>query len=104
MKTNCPNCGAVYEADNIKCPYCGTTYIDLTAIDLDKPFMLRMKHDKMFITYRAIVSNAEICMEYDDVYAMGAYGHKMVNLTRSMNIVTNLQIECVGDDIKVVLD
>ena len=32
-KTNCINCGAVKDTDEIKCPFCGTTYLDLTAID-----------------------------------------------------------------------
>lgn len=32
-KTNCINCGAAKDSDEIKCPFCGTTYLDLTAID-----------------------------------------------------------------------
>lgn len=32
-KTNCINCGAAKDASEIKCPFCGTTYLDLTAID-----------------------------------------------------------------------
>lgn len=38
-KTNCINCGAAKDIDAIKCPFCGTTYVDLTAIDFgsDKP-------------------------------------------------------------------
>lgn len=32
-KTNCVNCGAAKDVDEIKCPFCGTTYLDLTAID-----------------------------------------------------------------------
>ena len=34
-KTNCINCGAAKDTDEIKCPFCGTTYLDLTAIDFD---------------------------------------------------------------------
>lgn len=34
-KTNCVNCGAAKDIDEIKCPYCGTTYLDLTSIDFD---------------------------------------------------------------------
>lgn len=42
-QTNCPNCGAPYEADLNKCPYCGTNYFDLSFIDFDakEPFILR---------------------------------------------------------------
>lgn len=32
-KTNCINCGAAKDIDDIKCPFCGTTYLDMTAID-----------------------------------------------------------------------
>ena len=34
-KTNCINCGAAKDVDDIKCPFCGTTYLDLTAIDFE---------------------------------------------------------------------
>ena len=34
-KTNCINCGAAKDISEIKCPFCGTTYLDLTAIDFD---------------------------------------------------------------------
>ena len=33
--TNCVNCGAIKELGEMKCPYCGTLYFDLTALDLD---------------------------------------------------------------------
>ena len=32
-KTNCINCGHGKDPDEIKCPYCGTTYLDFTSID-----------------------------------------------------------------------
>lgn len=32
-KTNCINCGAAKDTNEIKCPFCGTTYLDFTAID-----------------------------------------------------------------------
>ena len=32
-KTNCINCGAAKDIEEIRCPFCGTTYLDLTAID-----------------------------------------------------------------------
>ena len=35
-KTNCPNCGAAKDASEIRCPFCGTAYLDMTAIDLYK--------------------------------------------------------------------
>ena len=32
-KTNCVNCGSAKDTSEIRCPFCGTTYLDFTAID-----------------------------------------------------------------------
>ena len=42
---NCPNCGAVYTLEDVKCPYCNTLYYDLTAIDFTKnePVFIKMR-------------------------------------------------------------
>lgn len=34
-RTNCVNCGAAKDTSEIKCPFCGTTYLDFTAIDFE---------------------------------------------------------------------
>lgn len=43
--TNCPNCGAVIDTSLNKCPYCGTSYFDLTGIDFEnhKPIYLKIQ-------------------------------------------------------------
>ena len=33
--TNCVNCGHGKDPDVIKCPFCGTTYLDMKGIDFD---------------------------------------------------------------------
>lgn len=42
---NCPNCGAIYEIDKNKCPYCGTSYYDMSAVDFEsgEPFYLKIR-------------------------------------------------------------
>lgn len=42
---NCPNCGHPILAEENKCPYCDTSYFDISAIDLseEKPFYLKIK-------------------------------------------------------------
>lgn len=42
---NCPNCGSPYDPFLNTCPYCGTSYFDLTSINLtDKqPVFLKIK-------------------------------------------------------------
>ena len=44
-KTNCVNCGHGKDPDSIKCPFCGTTYLDFTSIDLsgNAPCILTLK-------------------------------------------------------------
>ena len=44
-KTNCVNCGHGKDPDAIKCPFCGTTYFDMTGIDLsiNEPVVLMLK-------------------------------------------------------------
>lgn len=45
MDNNCPNCGAVFQIEKSKCPYCGTSYFDMTTLQLDseKPVFLKFK-------------------------------------------------------------
>lgn len=43
--TNCLNCGAPFDVNKEKCSYCGTSYYDMSALDINsnKPFMLKIK-------------------------------------------------------------
>jgi hypothetical protein len=43
--TNCLNCGAPFDVSKEKCSYCGTSYYDMSSLDInsDKPFMLKIK-------------------------------------------------------------
>lgn len=38
---NCPNCGAPLDENYFKCPYCGTLYYDLTALDDSVPCFIK---------------------------------------------------------------
>ena len=38
---NCPNCGAPLDENYFKCPYCGTLYYDLTALDDSAPCFIK---------------------------------------------------------------
>lgn len=42
---NCPNCGSPYNPFLSTCPYCGTSYFDLTSLDLTnkEPVFLKLK-------------------------------------------------------------
>ena len=51
---NCPNCGAVIDKDVDKCAYCGTSYFDLTAIDISDgtPIYLKIKVNGIKMTMK----------------------------------------------------
>ena len=44
-KTNCINCGHGKDPDAIKCPFCGTTYLDFSSVDFESgtPCVLTIK-------------------------------------------------------------
>lgn len=56
MDRNCPNCGAPYDADLSKCPYCGTSYFDMSCIDIGerRPFYLRLRYGDYILTAKVV--------------------------------------------------
>ncbi len=54
---NCPNCGAPYKTELNTCPYCGTSYFDMSAIDINegRPFYLKLKMGNMIFTSKVVV-------------------------------------------------
>lgn len=75
-KTNCINCGAAKDTDEIKCPFCGTTYLDLTAIDFASgdpvvcQFVLPYDKSRAVLSMLAIpkLTDVSIHSTYTDVY------------------------------------
>lgn len=55
---NCPNCAAPYDVSLNKCPYCGTSYFDMSCIDIDslEPFYLKIRTGGLTITAKVIAS------------------------------------------------
>lgn len=68
-KTNCINCGAAKDIDEIKCPFCGTTYLDLTAIDFssDDPVVCQfvLPYDSS-----VVYKNGDICRRGKSIISM----------------------------------
>ena len=65
---NCMNCGAPFDTENDRCSYCGTSYFDLTAMDLssEKAFILKLKLGNQIITQLVVpMGEAEIVMDHD---------------------------------------
>lgn len=60
--TNCVNCGSAKEVKAAVCPFCGTSYFDLTDIDLNErrhPCVVRFKYNDNIFQMKAFVGLAE---------------------------------------------
>ena len=102
---NCPNCAAPYDVELNKCPYCGTSYYDLSALDLtaQEPFYLKIKVDMngspCYIT-QLVRPRMDMSMEFssDTVDCYDGLGNKVYEFTRNNRLTTNLSFEAVVTD------
>lgn len=92
-RTNCPNCGGPIESE--KCKYCGTMFYDFSAIEIDKPCYLKIKHGNMIMTVKAVAKNVECNMSTDTVDAVDAIGCKMLPFVCSNNLDLSMDFHCV---------
>lgn len=99
---NCPNCGAPYDIELNKCPYCGTSYYDLSALDLTarEPFYLKIKTEMngqpCYIT-QLVRSNADISIDFstETVDICGLGNSVISSVVRSHTMTTNISFEAV---------
>lgn len=96
MKLNCPNCGAPVDAELHKCPYCNTSYFDMSSVDIDgrTPFYLRIKTkmdgNSVFITQfvKPVLETIEI--DSDTKYLNDKHGNLVNSWITSKTVTTNL--------------
>jgi hypothetical protein len=101
-RRNCPNCGAPYDMDLNKCPYCHTSYYDLSALDFTtrEPFYLKIKTEMngmpCYIT-QLVRPRADMCMEFssDTVDCCGGYGNIIHTYHANKTLTTNISFEAV---------
>ena len=100
---NCPNCAAPYDIELNKCPYCGTSYFDLSALDFasHEPFYLKIRTivngTPCYIT-QLVRAREDMSMEFscDTVDAYDAFGSKVCTFTRGNRLTTNISFEAVA--------
>lgn len=102
---NCPNCAAPYDINLNKCPYCGTSYYDLSALDLTarEPFYLKIKTEMngmpCYIT-QLVRPRADMSIDFSsetvDVY--GAFENSLYTFTKSNTMTTNISFEAVASN------
>ena len=99
---NCPNCAAPYNADLNKCPYCGTSYYDLSALDFTtrEPFYLKIKTEMNGMPCY-ITQLVRPCLDWsidfssDTVDVCGILGEHICSFTKSRSMTTNIAFEAV---------
>lgn len=102
---NCPNCAAPYNIELNKCPYCGTSYYDLSALDLttQEPFYLKIKVDingsPCYIT-QLVRPKIDVSIEFNsnDIYCYDGAGDRLATFTKERYLTTNLSFEAVVTD------
>ena len=75
---NCPNCGAPYDSSLNACPYCKTSYFDMSAIDLNdrRPMWLKLRMGDMIFTSKVIVKpDISISLNEEAYECHGRDGH-----------------------------
>ena len=70
LQTNCPNCGA--PIDSIKCPYCGTVFINTANVSLSDPFFLQFVNNGRVIRTRVILQNIDYELSSDSPWSVTA--------------------------------
>ena len=96
--TNCLNCGAPFDPDEEKCPYCGTSYYDMSAIDIndDKPFMLKIKMGSMYVTQLVRVSpDISFDITSDTVDYINDLGVPLQRFCTNQSLNINMMFEAV---------
>lgn len=104
MTRNCPNCAAPYDVSLSKCPYCGTSYFDLSAIDPTggEPIYLKIKiklGNADYIVTQLVKPNCDVSITYecDTSYAYGGKGNKIISFKNSSTLKTNLNFKSIPD-------
>lgn len=96
-RTNCINCGAAKDIDEIKCPFCGTTYFDMTAIDLDEgtPVALSVRKGDFVFQMLARPELESISIEDETATALGQYGNPLVRIVNSRTVTAGLNFKAI---------
>lgn len=101
MDKNCPNCGAPYDVILDKCPYCSTSYFDMSAIDINsqQPFCLKLRYGDMIFTSK-VIAEPHIDINYckDTVEAINLKNNRIKTIIRRNDVDVDIKFHSVLDD------
>ena len=101
MRTNCVNCGAAIDPVEVKCPFCGTTYFDLTAIDFasDAPTVLKLRIPtaKGNLIFSMLAKPKLGTIDHTETYTdvRGRYGENIGRISASRDVEVGLTFNAV---------
>lgn len=97
---NCPNCAAPYDSNLNTCPYCGTSYFDLSCIDFEecKPIYLKIKTRMGCITQKVIPYLKDIEFHTDTVDVTDCHGSIVRKIVSGQSMSTNIEFYAVSDN------
>ena len=97
---NCPNCGAPYNVELNTCPYCGTSYFDMSAIDINegKPFYLKLKTGNMIFTSKVVVvPDIQMNFQEDTRSFTGRFGEKIGEIVVNRYMDIDMRFRSIHD-------
>jgi hypothetical protein len=98
MNKNCPNCGAPFQLESDKCPYCGTLYYDLSAIDFEsqKPIFLKFRANGMEVVQKCIPTFEGSEFTVETVDCCNDFG-KILKWTSGYSMATSVKFLAIPD-------
>lgn len=112
MKKNCVNCGAPFEYEHNKCPFCGTTYFDnFVTLDLvnNTPVVFKAKTHMGIISMlcQPKASDMNMTMSYDSVDCANISGINIGRYCTGRNLDLDLSFSAIpmwGDESLVTIE
>lgn len=108
---NCPNCAAPYDVWLNKCPYCGTSYFDMSSIDFTsgEPIFLKIKVSNRdgynyYITQKCIPNLASMNVRSESNYCMDARGHILKTFVSNRMCETDITFTAIPTEKDVLFN
>lgn len=99
MDKNFPNCGAPYDVNLNKCPYCGTSYFDMSCIDVceRRPFYLKLRYGDYILTAKVVAELTTIEQYTDPIYYEEPFSGRIHIIPRAPNMDIDMHFTTVRD-------
>lgn len=94
-KYNCVNCGAPIDYEQVKCPYCGTYYFDLSEMTVGEIVMLKVNiPHKGKVLARAFLTDFDVTAEQEELPVYNE-GNSFVQFVHSPSVTADMHFQFV---------